>query len=151
MKVNIPKTPLGSCLPVYLPVGMAGRLKRGFAFCYNKLVTKVIYYTTPNGESPVDEFLNSLSPKQQAKILRIFQYIRQYGLQSILPHVKKLSGTPLWEIRILGQDNIRVIYIIPHFDTVLALHGFFKKTQKTPRKEVDISLRRFNEYKRLDR
>lgn len=113
-------------------------------------MTKVIYYTTLNGKSPIDEFLDSLSQKQQAKILRIFNYIKEYGLLSILPHVKKLSGTPLWEIRILGQDNIRVIYIVPHFDIVLILHGFFKKTQKTPKKEIDISLRRYNEYKGLD-
>ncbi|MBI5614428.1 type II toxin-antitoxin system RelE/ParE family toxin [Candidatus Gottesmanbacteria bacterium] len=68
---------------------------------------QVYYYRSPSGEIPIEKFLDSLQDKQQAKILRIFQYIKEYGLSAILPHTKKLSGTPLWEIRILGKDNIR--------------------------------------------
>jgi phage-related protein len=112
-------------------------------------MTNILYYTTTSGQNPIDKFLNSLSGKQQAKILRVFQSIKEYGLQSILPHVKKLSGTPLWEIRILGQDNLRVIYVVPLQDTVLILHGFIKKTQKTPKKEIETALNRY--YLSLDK
>lgn len=102
----------------------------------------VIYYITAQGENPVSDLLDSLSQKQQAKILRIMQYITKYGMSSILPHTKKLTGTPLWEIRILGKDNLRVLYVIPSKNIVLVLHGFVKKKQKTPLKEIDIALNR---------
>jgi len=108
--------------------------------------TKIIYYTSIKGENPVSDFLDSLPLKQQAKILRILQYIKIYGISSILPHTRKLTGTPLWEIRILGKDNLRVLYVTPHQDIVLILHGFIKKKQKTPRKEIVIALGRLKDW-----
>jgi phage-related protein len=105
----------------------------------------VRYYITPSGENPVSDFLDSLTDKQQAKILRIFSYIKDYGLSAVIPHIKKLKGTPLWEIRILGQDNIRIIYISLQTDNVFILHGFIKKKQKTPQREIEIALNRYND------
>ena len=109
-------------------------------------MTKIIYYTTINGENPVDDFLNSLNKKQQSKILRILINIETYGLITVIPHIKKLTGTLLWEIRILGHDNIRVLYISVAKRDVLLLHGFIKKTQKTTSKELNTALKRLNDY-----
>ena len=109
--------------------------------------TAIYYYTSSQGENPVKEFLNSLEENQQVKILRIFQHIEEYGLQAVSPHLKKLSGTPLWEIRTLGKDNIRILYIVPEKNAVLALHGFVKKKQKTPRKEIDSALHRYQAWR----
>lgn len=107
--------------------------------------TTVYYYISPNGKNPVREFILSLQKYQQAKIRRILQTISEYGLLAIIPHTKKLTGTPLWEIRILGSDNIRVLYIIRAKDSIFVLHGFIKKTQKTPEKEIILALKRFQE------
>ena len=108
----------------------------------------VYYYISPKGENPVKEFLDSLEENQQAKVLRIFQHIQEHGLQAVLPHLKKLTGTPLWEMRILGKDNIRILYIVPQGDAVLVLHGFVKKRQKTPQKEIETALQRYELWKR---
>jgi len=110
---------------------------------------RVYYYVSPSGDNPVSQFLDSLSERQQAKILRLFQYMKLYGLSSILPHTKKLTGTPIWEIRILGKDNIRVLYAVPQQNFVLILHGFIKKTQKTPLKEIQIVQTRYQQWKTL--
>lgn len=67
-------------------------------------------------------------------------------MESVLPHTKKLSGTPFWEIRVLGRDNIRVIYIVQTEKTVIVLHGFIKKKQKTPTKEILIADKRYQEW-----
>lgn len=107
---------------------------------------RVVYYTY-DGENPVSDFLDSLSPGQQTKLLRIFNNIKQYGLDSVIPHLKKLEGTPFWEIRVLGKDNLRVIYIVPTQFYVLLLHGFSKKKQKTPAKELEKARGRFREWK----
>jgi phage-related protein len=114
-------------------------------------MTKVIYYTTIQEENPVETFIDSLQKQQKAKIFRIIQYIELYGLQSALPHVKKLTGTALWEIRILGQDSIRVLYVVMKLNEILLVHGFIKKRQKTPQKEIEIALNRTKDWqKRLN-
>jgi phage-related protein len=110
-------------------------------------MTKVIYYKTTLGNSPAEEFILSLSPSQTAKILRILSYVEIYGLVTAIRHVKKLTGTPLWEIRILGQDSIRVLYATMNEDVIVILHGFIKKAQKTPPKEIEIAIKRLNEWK----
>lgn len=108
---------------------------------------KVVYYAGKNGFEPIKLFLDSLDKKQQMKILRILQYIKEYGLQSMIPHLKKLAGLPLWEIRILGKDNIRLLYILEYENTIIILHGFIKKTQKTDKKDIQIALQRYDEWK----
>ena len=108
---------------------------------------KVVYYITPSGRNPVKEFLESITKKHKAKVFRIFQVLKEYGLSSIIPHVKKLTGTPLWEIRIMGQDNIRIIYAAIQKDSILVLHGFSKKTQKTPLREIETALKRHTDWK----
>ena len=112
-------------------------------------MTQIIYYTTKLKNSPPLDFLNSLPPQQGSKIRRVLSYIREYGLTTAIRHIKKLAGTPLWEIRILGQDNIRILYAIEDQDAIIILHGFIKKTQKTPLKEIETALRRLQEWKSL--
>ncbi len=109
-------------------------------------MTKVIYYTNTTGENPAEKFLDSLQKLDKAKIMRILRYIEIYGLITVLPHVKKLTGTPLWEIRILGKTSIRIVYITLQEDAILLVHGFLKKTQKTPSKEIGLALSRIQDW-----
>jgi len=109
-------------------------------------MTNVIYYLTPKKENPVKDFLWSLPTSQKAKIYRIFTLLETYGLSSIIPHTKKVIGTPLWEIRILGRDNIRILYGTVNYDQILVLHGFIKKKQKTPDKELRLASQRYKQW-----
>ncbi len=106
----------------------------------------IYYYISQNGDNPVREFLLSLEIRQQAKIRRILATITEYGLRPVIPHLRKLTGTPLWEIRILGQDNIRILYVTAQQEAILALHGFIKKSQKTPEREINTALARYKEW-----
>lgn len=107
---------------------------------------KVVYYTSPTGDNPVSNFLDCIDKQTQSKILRVVANIEEYGLTSVIPHIKKLSGTPLWEIRILGKTNVRIIYVVPTRTSILLLHGFIKKTMKTPSKELEIASARYKQY-----
>lgn len=107
---------------------------------------KVVYYTSPSGDNPVQDFLDQY-PQVDAKATRILFNIKEYGLDSVIPHLKKLSGTPLWEIRILGQDNARILYVARKEKQILVLHVFIKKTNKTPSKEIKIALDRMISFK----
>ncbi len=107
---------------------------------------KIIYYITSTDKNPTKKFIESLSEKQQRKVAHILAHITEYGLIPAIPHMKKLAGTPLWEIRILGQDNIRIFYATIISGSILLLHGFIKKSQITPAREIQTALNRLADW-----
>jgi phage-related protein len=60
---------------------------------------------------------------------------------------QKITGSPLWEIKLKGKTGIRVIYVVHTKTAIIALHGFIKKSQKTPTKELNTALVRYKEWK----
>lgn len=108
---------------------------------------KIFLYRTAQGDSPVKEFIDSLEIKSQSKIRNTIQLLRNFGTRLGSPHTKKLTGIQLWELRILGADNIRVLYVATTNKTFLLLHGFKKKKDKTPQKEIKIAVSRLTEHK----
>lgn len=100
---------------------------------------------TERGDIPVRDFLDAAGPTLKAKALRILLHIEEYGLQVAIGHIKKLSGTPLWEIRILGGDSARILFVTQVGRKVLLLHAFYKKTKKTPQKDIVTALTRLRE------
>ena len=62
-----------------------------------------------------------------------------------MPHTRSL-GDKLWEIRASGKDGIsRGIYVAVKDKRVIVLRVFIKKTQKTPKNELDIAKQRAKE------
>jgi phage-related protein len=108
---------------------------------------KIEYYMTLSGHSPVEEFILKLSVKAQTKLSIIFGLLKEFGVNIGMPHSKKVIGTPLWELRILGEDSIRILYITQTDKVFLLLHAFQKKKQKTDKKEIKIALERLFDYK----
>ena len=107
---------------------------------------KIKVYESLSGEKPVEEFIKSLDERAQLKVSRTLDHLEEFGFEGAYPHVKKLTGTSLWEIRILGADSIRIFYVTITGKVFLLLHGFKKKAQKTPNKEIAIAEKRLNEY-----
>lgn len=56
----------------------------------------IIYYETHQGSSPVYDFIEHVNIKIQAKIANTLDLLEQYGITLGAPHVKKLTGVPLW-------------------------------------------------------
>lgn len=102
---------------------------------------QILYYISSSGDNPVKNFLDQRS-SVKSKAFKIFQYIREFGLTAAIPHIKKLTGSPLWEIRILGEDSARILYVTRKEKQILLLHAFVKKTNKTPRREIEIAISR---------
>jgi phage-related protein len=107
---------------------------------------KIELYKSANNKSPIDEFVDSLEVKVQNKIIEAFSLLKEFGVALGMPYSKKLTGTSLWELRILGSDNIRIFYIAKTGKTFLLLHGFKKKKQKTDKKEIKIAVDRLLDY-----
>lgn len=107
----------------------------------------IIYYESSSGNIPVYDFIESLSPTAKSKVSNTFDLLTEFGIKLGLPHVKKVVETNLWELRILGGDSIRIFYVATSGKVFLLLHGFIKKSQKAPKKEIKIALERLKEYK----
>jgi len=108
---------------------------------------EITYYETSQGNSPIFEFIQSLDVKIQNKIADVLDLLEEYGTLVGPPHSKKVTGTPLWELRILGGENIRIFYVAVIGRNFLLLHGFQKKKQKTDKREIKTAINRLNDYK----
>ncbi len=94
----------------------------------------------------VDAELEALPADMRVRFSYISRLIEEFGLDRVRePHVKHLQG-PLWEMRIKGKDCIsRAIYVTATGQRVVVVRVFIKKTQKTPKREIDLALKRAKE------
>lgn len=96
------------------------------------------YYKTSRGDQPVQKYLGNVSEKDRA---RIFALIEELALQGSLemPHGRKFVGQKnLYEIRYRSH---RIIYSY-YNEKVILLHAFVKKTQETPKRDINIAIER---------
>lgn len=94
----------------------------------------------------VDKELESLPADMRARFVRISELIAAVGLERVgAPHLRHLTG-PLWEMRMKGRDGIsRALYVAVRPKRVVVVRAFVKKTRKTPRREIDLALKRAKE------
>jgi phage-related protein/DNA-binding XRE family transcriptional regulator len=92
----------------------------------------------------------ALPADMQARFLRLAERIASVGLESLSePHVKHLEGK-LWELRLTGRDGIaRALYVTAIGRRLVVVRAFVKKTQRTPRSEIELALRRAIPFEKL--
>ena len=100
------------------------------------------------------EFLNPVARAEvdalptdiRARFVRIGELIHVHGLERVgEPYLKHLEGK-LWEMRMTGRDGIaRSLYVTATGRRVVVLRTFVKKTQRTPRREINLALERAKE------
>jgi phage-related protein len=92
--------------------------------------------------------VQSLPRDLQSKFLRISEMIESMGLEKMrAPYVKHLEGK-IWEMRLSGKDGIaRSLYVTAVGRRVVVLRTFIKKTEKTPRREIEIAVERAKEVR----
>ena len=108
---------------------------------------QVVFYKTNSGKSPVEEFLDSLPGKVVQKITWVLAIIEEFD---IIPkkYFKKLENTKgLYECRIdFGGNTYRLLGFFHLGSFVVVTNGFMKKTQKTPKEEIELSEKRKNDF-----
>ena len=94
----------------------------------------------------VEKWLNDIPADIKARIINITELLIEHGPQNVRePYVKHIGGK-LFEIRAKGKDGIaRVFYFTMTGQRIVLLHGFIKKAQKTPEKEIDTAVARMKE------
>ena len=105
---------------------------------------KVVFFQTATGNEPVREWLKSL-PKEDCKIIGADILTVQYAWPVGKPLVDNL-GDGVWEVRSRLDNRVaRTLFAMVDQEIVL-LHGFIKKTQKTPDDELDLAKKRKRQY-----
>ena len=99
------------------------------------------FYRTDSGREPVREWLQGFQPADRKIIGEDIKDV-EISWPIGMPLVRSL-GRDLWEVRssLTGGKTARVIFCVGENRMVL-LHGFIKKSQKTPQKEIDLALKR---------
>ncbi|EKD27676.1 MAG: hypothetical protein ACD_79C00638G0002 [uncultured bacterium] len=107
----------------------------------------IVYYKTDAGNSPVEDWLLSLQTKQFEKCIWVLRLIEELDR---VPgeYFQKMENTEdIWEVRIQFGNNIfRILSFFDGQKLIILTHGFTKKTQKTPRKEIELAQQRKKDY-----
>ncbi len=93
------------------------------------------------------DFFSKQNKKVKAKIVWTFDLIEdlQRVPETYLKHIENTDG--LYEIRVqLGSDIFRIFCFFDQGQLVVLANGFQKKTQKTPKKEIEMALKIKAEY-----
>ncbi|WP_256663521.1 type II toxin-antitoxin system RelE/ParE family toxin [Pseudomonas sp. C27(2019)] len=105
---------------------------------------KVCFY--PGTE---EQFLQ-MPNKIQARMLKLLELMEKHGANLGYPHTEAISGG-LFEIRAKATEGIgRALFCYLKGQHIYVLHAFVKKTQKTPRKDLDLARQRQKEVKNYE-
>jgi phage-related protein len=104
----------------------------------------IVFYRTAGGGEPVLDWLRSL-PTQDRRAIGADLATVQFGWPIGMPVCRPLSGG-LWEVRsTLPSRRIARVLFFVHEGRIGVVHGFIKKTQKTPADDLDLARRRMKE------
>ena len=106
----------------------------------------VDYFRDRHGRSPVEEFLHGLDRTTRAKVFRSIAILEEQGTSLGMPLAQPVTGYRFWELRVqAARNSVRVFYFALSGHRILLLHAFAKKSQQTPRRELEIAASRFSE------
>ena len=107
---------------------------------------RIEFYATQRGKSPVEEFLDWLPAPERAKVRNVLRLLKEFGVLLGLPHSRSISGHA--KLRELRGGDVRLFYFARTGRRFIILHGFRKKSQKTPPAEIATAERRMKEFLR---
>ena len=109
-------------------------------------ILEVNFYATEQGNEPVREWLKSLSALDMKRVGEDIKTV-QFGWPLGMPLVKHLVAD-IWEVRVnLSKSIARVLFVIDKGSMVL-IHGFIKKQQKTLKSDLDLAKDRVKKLRR---
>ena len=88
----------------------------------------------------IEAYLRSLEIATSTKSFRLVKLLKTFGNTLDMPYSKKIS-TNLYELRIRGQQEVRILYCF-YQNQAIIVHAFIKKSQKTSLKEIQTALER---------
>ena len=96
-------------------------------------------YRTPQGGRPVKEFLDGLSKMARPRVYAVLAMLEEHGNGLRLPRARAL-GEGLHELRIEHPEGpFRIMYCFEPGHRIVLLHAFVKRTQQTPKADLDLA------------
>lgn len=106
----------------------------------NNIRLNVVFYRTLSGNEPVREWLQSLI-REEKKIIGEDIKTVQFGWPLGMPLIRKIESD-IWKVRSNLKNRIsRVLFTVIN-DNMVLLHGFIKKSQKTPKEDISLARKR---------
>lgn len=101
----------------------------------------VDYYEDAKGNKPAKQFIDGLDSKMKAKVFGRLELLEEHGSLLGMPFSRHLDDG-VYELRtVQGGDITRILYFFFVGKRVILTHGFVKKTQKTPQREIEKAKR----------
>jgi phage-related protein len=91
----------------------------------------------------VEDFLDSLDAETRASSRRLIEMLREFGSMLRMPYSKNIMPE-IFELRVIGQQNVRLIFTYLYNDTAIIFHAFIKKTEQIRLKEIKLIRTKFN-------
>lgn len=108
---------------------------------------EVLYYEDEQGRQPARDFIDGTENKMKAKIFGRLQLLEQYGNTLPMPFARHLEDG-IYELRTpQGSNTTRLLYFFFVGDKAIITNGFAKKTQRTPRREIEIAKKYRSDWK----
>ena len=112
----------------------------------------IIFYRTVSGRCPVEQFLDSLTAKQSAKVTWTLGLIEELEFVPQQYFRKLVDTDHIWEVRVnIGGDTFRFLSFFDGPKLVVLSHAFSKKTQVTRRSDIHLAEQRKRDYFRRKR
>ena len=109
------------------------------------VIWQIEYYARKNGDIPVLNFLLLLPPKMRAKAYSEIELLKEHGTSLRAPYVKSIKSKRykgLYELRTrFASDSSRIFYYLHNQNTFVLLHAFLKKSNSTPKTELEKALK----------
>jgi phage-related protein len=113
---------------------------------------KILFYKTGSGQNPIEDFLDSLPPKQAQKVAWVLKVVEDLERVPSTYFKKMIDTQDLWEVRCgQGSNVFRLIGFFDGPELVVLAHAFQKKSQKIPKQSIKIAEERKREYFRRKR
>jgi len=104
---------------------------------------RIKIFEARSGQRPVDDFIYQQDLSTRKKIAFRLNLLERFGLQLGMPYSKKITNN-LYELRIRSTVEVRIIYGAKN-DFIVLLHGFKKKQNKIPAKELETAIGRLKQ------
>lgn len=93
----------------------------------------------------VEDAILDMPPKIQARMLKLLELMETHGANLGAPHTAPM-GDGMFEVRAKAKEGIgRALYCYMKHNRIFILHAFIKKSQKTPRKDLNLAKSRLKE------
>lgn len=112
---------------------------------------EIYYYEKTDGTKPAKDYILSEDNKLKAKIFKTIELLSEFGNNLRMPYSKVLDDG-ICELRIIqGSDISRVLYFFIVGNRVILTNGFKKKTQETPKQELELAKKYREDYKKRNK